>query len=447
MPMFPDSGVPPADARNSLPDVNTTGCDELWYSTSRCQPRFDPAAANAMLAEQMNLIMKAELQYDCGSLTHIERAVNYINQRGLPQGAILWDGPFDYRANLDPRVTRYNDYLVLTVIPAITNQGVMRINVDGLGLVYVRRNDYQMVESGDFRAGIPHRICYWNGNFFHLGLLPSQVPLIVKGGVDIWIRTDGNDTTGDGSANEASKAFRTIQGAWGRVGARYAATPLFVMNLKLGIPGTYAGAIIGPFGGGVTLSSVDPADRLNYKLSSIDFGNNSKGNLFFRGLAQCVVTGITFQRDVAQPFEGSITRLDNSNVIFDRCNWDSTVANQYSTFIHCFAGSIGSTTEGSYEFNGRGLALGSIVACYGGQWNGSIHINGADFWYVDTNANAASMLLRELAVMSFGKTRNHNMNTTGKMYDVTGNSVLSAWGQTMPGSIVGSSGSGGQYIP
>jgi len=446
MAMFPDSGVPPGDARNSLPDVNTQGCDELWYSTSRCQPRFDPAAANAMLAEAMNLINKGEVSYRCDVLNNTEQAVRYLIQRGIPKGAILWDGPFDFRANLDPPATRYNDYMCLVVIPSVHNQGAMKINVDGLGLVPVLRNDFQQVESMDFRAGVPHVICYWNGNFFHIGLLPSQVPLIVKGGVDIWIRTDGNDTTGDGSANSADKAFRTIQGAWGRVGARYAATPLFTMHLKLGIPGTYAGAILGPFGGGVTLSAVDPADRLNYKLSSVDFGNNSKGNLFLRGLSQMVITGVTFQRDVPQPLEGSITRLDNSTVIFDRCNWDSTVANPYSTFIHCFAGSIGSTTEGSYEFNGRNLAIGSIVACYGGQWNGSIHINGADFWYVDCPVNAASMLLRDLAVMSFGKTRNHNMNCTGKQYDITGNSVLSSWGQTMPGSIAGSTGYGGQYI-
>src|SRR6187399_2704394 len=121
MPMFPDSGVPPSDAKNSLPDVNTANCAELWYSTSRCQPRFDPAAANAMLAEDMNLIMRGEMIYDCSRLDHIERAVRYINQRGIPRGVFMSGGPQNYTGALDPPVTRYNDYMTLTVIPSVNN--------------------------------------------------------------------------------------------------------------------------------------------------------------------------------------------------------------------------------------------------------------------------------------------------------------------------------------
>src|SRR4029077_2068523 len=95
--MFPDSGVPPADAINSLPDVDTKGgCDELWYSTSRCQPRFDPAAANAMLAEDMNLVMKGEVTYDCTTQTNLELAVRYLIQRGLPNCSMWQAGPYNY---------------------------------------------------------------------------------------------------------------------------------------------------------------------------------------------------------------------------------------------------------------------------------------------------------------------------------------------------------------
>src|SRR6187401_21250 len=116
MPMFPDSGVPAADAKNSI-DVNTpAGCNKLWYSTSRCQPRFDPAAANAMLAEDMNLIMKGELQYDCNRLDHIERATRYLVQRGLPRAAYLTNGPNNYITNMDPPLTRYNNFLTLTIV-------------------------------------------------------------------------------------------------------------------------------------------------------------------------------------------------------------------------------------------------------------------------------------------------------------------------------------------
>src|SRR5262245_26311921 len=95
--MFPDSGVPWQDARNSLqsPDV-LANCDPLWYSTSRCQPRFDPAAANAQLAELINLINAGGLSYDCSQLDQVQLAVKYIVQRGVPRGGILAAGPTNY---------------------------------------------------------------------------------------------------------------------------------------------------------------------------------------------------------------------------------------------------------------------------------------------------------------------------------------------------------------
>ena len=69
--MFPITGVHYTDAENSLPDPDTINCKELWYATGRCQPRFDPAAANAMLAEQVNTIMKGEVHYDCANLNQL----------------------------------------------------------------------------------------------------------------------------------------------------------------------------------------------------------------------------------------------------------------------------------------------------------------------------------------------------------------------------------------
>src|SRR6188768_1300706 len=110
--MFPDSGVPSGEAINTIPDVsNNPACQELWYSTSRCQPRFDPAAANAMLAELINLINKGEVVYDCNRLDQVQFAVRYLIQRGLCTGTYARSGPNQYVADMDPVLTRYNDYL------------------------------------------------------------------------------------------------------------------------------------------------------------------------------------------------------------------------------------------------------------------------------------------------------------------------------------------------
>lgn len=74
--VFPDSGVPASDAYNSIQDPNTVGCSgELWYSTSRCNPRFDPKAANAVTAEIVNLVNCAGLPYDCTKLDNLCDAV------------------------------------------------------------------------------------------------------------------------------------------------------------------------------------------------------------------------------------------------------------------------------------------------------------------------------------------------------------------------------------
>src|SRR5687768_13825655 len=70
--VFPDSGVPPSDANNSLPDPNTINCpSELWHSTSRCTPRFDPSSANAIISEVINLVQCAGLPYDCSKLDNL----------------------------------------------------------------------------------------------------------------------------------------------------------------------------------------------------------------------------------------------------------------------------------------------------------------------------------------------------------------------------------------
>lgn len=97
--VFPESGVPASGAQNSLPNPDVvTGCAELWHSTNRCQPRFDPAAANAVMAEIINAVNCGGVDYDCNKLDNlctalIELIHNVIHdcQRPFPaaEGCIL----------------------------------------------------------------------------------------------------------------------------------------------------------------------------------------------------------------------------------------------------------------------------------------------------------------------------------------------------------------------
>jgi hypothetical protein len=76
--IFPSSGVPAGSALNTV-DVATTGCasggGELFHSTSRCTPRFDPASANAVISEMLNLVACAGKTYDCSRLNNLCTAV------------------------------------------------------------------------------------------------------------------------------------------------------------------------------------------------------------------------------------------------------------------------------------------------------------------------------------------------------------------------------------
>lgn len=91
--VFPGSGVGSSDAQNSIDPINmpamVAGCEALWYSTMRCQPRFDPAAANALLSEMMNLIKCAGTTYDCTHLNNlcvaIQKMLDDNPYRCLPQ--------------------------------------------------------------------------------------------------------------------------------------------------------------------------------------------------------------------------------------------------------------------------------------------------------------------------------------------------------------------------
>lgn len=241
--MFPASGVPATDAHNTILDPATVNCDELWYSTTRCQPRFDPAAANATLSELINLINCAGLEYDCSKLTNLCDAVKALSGRC----AFLTGGPGAYGAAFAPPLDDGDDDSCcthVTITPNVENNGAATIN-----LIPVLRNDLQPFQAGDFRAGVPMDLIYCNGAFICPYMVRSQTPIEYKGQLDYWVRTDGSDATGDGSLNTPDKAFRTIAFAFQTAVARYTRSPDMILNIRLGIPGDYEGAHIYKFPG------------------------------------------------------------------------------------------------------------------------------------------------------------------------------------------------------
>jgi hypothetical protein len=448
--MFPDSGVPSTDAKNSIIDPNTVNCNELWYSTSRCQPRFDPAAANAMLSEQINLINKAEVAYDCNSLAQLQLATRYLIQRGLTNGTILSGGPINYTCAMDPTLTRYNDYLTLVVIPVQNNAGSVQINVDGLGWHTLFRNDAQPLQANDLIGGVPALITYYGNFWFYVGLCASQVPKItLSGSFDLWVRTDGNDTTGDGSANTPDKAFRTLDGAWKYAGDHFMSTPQLSLNFRLGIPGTYVGTVMGPFGGNIQVSG-DPVGRAGYLISNAPNGNNNYAAFTGISINRLYLYGLTLLRDTSS---GPSFGLWNNacNCWLDNVDFDVTVPNAVGGFIN-YGNAATNGTYSDVTFNGRGTSMNMAIAGGGGFFGGGRSDNLLPkfvYNFNDCHFSSAAWLLRAAAIMYWddvGAIVNDN-GCTGAKYLVTENSVMNLSGIVPPGDTPGSVGSGGQFIP
>jgi hypothetical protein len=449
MPMFPDSGVPANEAKYSLPYVNKVPpCDELWYSTARCQPRFDPAAANAMLAEDINLIMKGEIAYDCVRLDHIERAVRYINQRGLPRSCYMYGGPSAYWGGLDPPVTRYNDYLTLSVVPNMNNIGPVTFDV-GLGAAYILRNDGTHLEREDLKAGRPLIIIYYGGYWFVAGLVASQVPIIVKGGIDCWIRTDGNDTTGDRTANTPNKAFRTIKGCWAAVGSRYAATPLFSINMRLGIPGDYEAGAVSNFGGNVSLTG-DPYNFAAYRILSTQEPEHVYSLVLNNVSMWLSGVNLVMRHSSTNANANNPLRVGNASVVFGGHMQITLEASSPTTRMMLFeAGAFfmnGNSVDVWFQGNGCSAGYGITMNLASSSYGTTPGFPPAHYHWQNINFTTDATDISDQAVWRPGNTIFHVYNTTGKQYSVSGNGVLDRCGQTWPGSTPGSVSTQGQVF-
>jgi hypothetical protein len=444
--MFPGSGVPWSDAKNSLQDPATVYCDELWYSTNRCTPRFDPAAANAVLSELINVVNRGEVTYDCRYLDQVQLAIRYIVQRGLPRAAYLSGGPNAYTGPLDPPVTRYNNFMTLTVVPATTNIGPVTYDA-GLGAAYVLRSDGNHLERQDWKAGVPYIISFINGYWYMCSLANSQVPLLVKGGIDCWIRTDGNDTLGDGTSNDPQHAFKTIAGAWNAVGSRYASTPLFSINMKFGIPGTYDGTIIGPFGGSVSLTG-DPNNPAAYRIANFYAHPLMYPSLWVQAIAGMYITGVTFLCNTAAPNSCPALRCISANVSTVNCRWEVLTPNPNGCCIDIQHGGKWSTSKGINTWVGNGLQIGSIWYCYDLSSIVGAYLNPgerSDYYIDNFSVSQASLICNHLSTMSWSQSANNINNAIGRQHIVDMNSVCSMNGRAPIGNVAGIVANGAQF--
>src|SRR5215471_127023 len=216
---------------------------------------------------------------------------------------LIEQNPWHFTFDLNPPPPCYTDFMTCVFVPRMApdseiNRGYLRINMNGLGYTPLYRWDGNETKMGDILNLKPFMASYFNGAWYIIGRIP---PEFRPGGIDLWVRTDGNDATADGTRNTPDRAFRTIRAAFASVGERFMATPLFSANIKLGNMGWFEDAYIGPFGGAVTITGggVDGGgwgggSRFDYRIQNGYYaGENRWMSLAFVAVNSVGLTGIT----------------------------------------------------------------------------------------------------------------------------------------------------------
>ena len=447
-----DGGLPPNTSDPLNPNhaynpINPPLDTSALYYGNGCDVRLRPEVVNSLISELAALSDRAGISYQAGRLTNTELAVRYLIQRGLPKGTYTAGGPNAYTATLDPTMTGYNNHMVLCVVPNVTNESYVRLSVDGRPSVPVLRNDARELMKFDWEANVPVLIAYWNGAFYMIGLCKSQVFLRLDT-LNIWVRTDGNDATGDGTENTPTKAYRTLQAAWNSLALRFAPSPTANINFYLGIPGLYEPAALGPFGSGNVSITGDVSNQGAYRIAQEKFIN---GCCLRLNTMNATLRGITLQGDQPATQSGSLL-WTTASVALHNCRFEMVVFNELNTFIGILqSGLVVPFPGGTVEFLGNGVTLNyGIGLSFGGHWGSTPppSVPALISWR-DINYSGQGIFCTAQSHMSIGTANIAGSNVFGRVCLVSVNSSLLGNGKPLPGTIPGVADAStfGVYIP
>lgn len=460
-PNSPDGGIPPnpSNAGNPThafpPTLQPLSTAALYYGNG-CDVRLRPEVLNSLISEIAAITDRAELHYDPSRLINLQLATRYLIQRREPGFGMAEGGPDNYHTTLDPPATRYNNGMVLCLVPRQNNRGEVHLDVNGLGLQPVFRNDGEVLRSRDWLHDIPVLIGFYDGGaggtgvagWYHLGLVRSQVPLIKYGPLDVWVRTDGEDDPArDAEFNTADDAFKTIQFAWDQVAGRYAATPTFSINIRLGIPGTYDGADCSSFGGTLRIWG-DKSNPDIYRVRIRQLVPGMGVCLGFSAINWVETNGLCMVID--RPFPPmacyGVNVSNGTTIIVSHCSFESSADNPIGAYMNARSRCT-MYTEGPIRCRAANHSIGTVIATTeSSQYmnaEGGIYTNlycndmyvGHGFWcYAGSVQDLSGHVI-------------YNSNTTGPRWGVMANSIILANSQTLPGNVDGSSVHMGTFVP
>ncbi|MGY3588091.1 hypothetical protein [Bradyrhizobium sp. USDA 4350] len=166
-------------------------------------------------------------------------------------------------------------------------------NVNGLGPKTITRRDGQALAKGDLPANawLPYAYDLASDQLRVVTPVASDYRVLVPyGDPTLWVRTDGNDATADGSANDAAHAFATIQAAityssqvWSLGGKK--------LNIQLGNAGTYTGFVSAQNPVTNVIITGDVNNPGNYVIAAPGTGSGSQ--IVYCGGASLSLNGVT----------------------------------------------------------------------------------------------------------------------------------------------------------
>jgi len=462
LPANPNTPNDPTQAflhRHKLP-VDTSAL----YFGNGCDVRLRPHVINSLISEIAALADRAGVGYRQSSLQNTEIAARYLIQRGLPHAAMLVEeNPWYFRFSVDPPPPCETDFMTCTFVPRMDpeaeyNRGYLRINMNGLGYRPLLRWDGNECRQGDILPFKPFMASYFNGAWYIIGRIP---PEFRPGGIDLWVRTDGNDATADGVYNRPDRAFRTIEGAFRSVGERFMATPLFTANIKLGIPGDYESAVLGPFGSNLTITGGGSdaggwggGSRWDYRIRSKFYaGENIWIALQLNAVNNVALYGIDMMIDQGSFVQSALLVGGRTNCSSRNCAFEAWAGNGLGRFIDIRDSTWGAdeTAGTSTWFQGNGTTQANAISVWRGVTGMLVGYGGT---LVSTNFHcaAAYLSMNQLASCTFGGYGNNAWGgITGMQYAVSANSVLyhnlGFPSGPVPGTIPGTSSYGSQVIP
>jgi len=334
--------------------------------------------------------------------------------------------------------------ILVYIPPGQANTGAATLN-DGLGLVPFVRQGGGVLASGDVSGFVPIVFdgASWrvNGPVTSdvLALIYANAPRNVVGQPTVFVRTDGNDTTGDGSANDAAHAYLTINVALAGLATKFNLTGRSPLA-QLGNAGTYVGFSV-------------PAGIAAVTIQGDTTGTaTAQDNYVISGSTPAVSNGALVTLIGAQLYNTSstadtLTASGGGGFNLGRVSFNGVGGNTTGALINSFSGSNITISSGGIKLL---ISAGAAISASGGSIGfqpgtpiimaGSLSFPRGYIVFSGSGANVG------INLGSGGTYFAGTYTITGPKYNGSLNAVLNTYGNmaAVPGSTAGSTSTGAQ---